>query len=191
MATRHSSFGVVINPELETKVDWTKIDDSELLPILRETKFPDRMRLVEILNKVRIKGQPRKGAKAKDSNGHYNVKITNHGGQMERGAGGAPHWQLWVEVKPQTTKTALLTALSKALYNKDKSKAISIQETGLQTDDLKNYCNKEGRLILSEEFSNTVVDKATGDYQEYLERNPSLKKYLIVQGHINNTFFNL
>lgn len=191
MGTRHSKFGIVINPEIEEKVEWTEYDEEMLLKKLRELKFMNKEKLEKALQNVNIEGQPRKKAKSSESEQvRYNVKIVDYGGQLERGEGGAPHWQMWVETKPQTTKLLLLRALSLAIYGKEKSNAISVQILGVKDEDLKNYCLKEGRLELGEEFSNNVLDKQSRDFQIYLERNPSLKKYMTARGLINDSFLN-
>lgn len=192
MAGRFSKFGLVINPETEEKIDWLNLSKSEIYTKLKELKFQNKDSLQKKLLDLTIEGQPKR---SKGSNEiepeRYNVKIVDYGGQLEQGAGGTPHWQLWVETKPQTTKRALLKALSRSLYGKDSSKAVSVLETGLTTDDLKKYCRKEGRLELEAEFDYNILDKTTQEFVEYLEENESLKKYMIARGLIKDTLFNL
>ena len=168
MVNRYSRFGIVINPETEKKVCWLEKNHCEIGSELKELNFVDGISLEKLLGDLTIHGKKRSGEVCLSS-------IEAYGGQLEQGSKGVPHWQLWIEVKPQVSKSALLKALSQKIYSKEKSLAISVQETGLDDTALRKYCLKEGRLELAGIYSYNVVNKETKDFRDYIRENPGLE----------------
>jgi len=187
MVTRYSKFGVVINPQTEEKVNWLDLNLEDVEKKLKDLSFKTGRQLEDILLNLNIQG--RKIAKTDD---HGNCKVADYIGQLEQGEGGTPHYQLWLEVKPQVTKRALLKALSRDIYGCDESKAISVQILTNDDTEYKQYCMKEeSRLKLSKEQDASVISMGSRTYFNYLEENPEIKKYMTLQDYISNTFLNL
>lgn len=172
MSKRFSEFGVVVNPPNKIETNWKELNSEQVSKELSSLGFPNADEITKVLLSLTVEG-----AKRRNSEERYNSKITNFGGQIEIGTqNGAVHWQLWIEIKPKVTKRCLLQALSKAIYRCDLSKAISVQPSGGEFRDLKNYCVKQNNLELLPPYEQLIVDSKAAKLIDYLKENPELKK---------------
>lgn len=91
---RGKLFGVVINPKLKESIDWKKLSNADIELNLKKLKFPNRLILIDILNKLEI------------DNVHKNKTFTDDFvGQLELSTDNfIPHYQLAVSTKSTCTK---------------------------------------------------------------------------------------
>ena len=94
-------FGIVINPKFDEIIDWKSMSSLEMENKLKELKFPNRLVMTDILNKIRLQ----------NVNKNY-TDIEDFMGQLETGTETSiPHYQLAIEMRTICTKRQLLGAL--------------------------------------------------------------------------------
>ena len=52
--SRSKLFGVVINPKFNEMIDWKSMSNLEMENKLKELKFPNRLVMTDVLNKIRL-----------------------------------------------------------------------------------------------------------------------------------------
>ena len=170
---RYKKFGITIHPLDESDFNWNNKDKTEITNKLRELKFLTPLELSSKLIKLKIKD----GLK-KNKNEYYFSKPVNFGGQLELGKkNNRPHYQCWLEMSRRITKRKILLELSKIIYNREISNAISIIVLTKDIEDYKNYCSKEDRAYLENEYSHISLSISLVTFEQYLSDNPDSKKY--------------
>ena len=172
-------FGVVIHPRGAEKYDWKNLSKEKISSLLRELSFPTPKEVGVILTSLLVRGD--KKSKRLWSNEtdpeYYYGKVEQMFGQLELGEkNNRPHYQLWVSMKPQVPRTGMIKELSKKFYNEEKSTSISVLTLSKDNDRMIEYCQKESRANLKDEYSHVQIDKTFSEYQKYLEENPEAKK---------------
>lgn len=176
---RYSNFGIVLHPAGGQDVDWTKLDKFQIVEKLREFGFPKPYSLARLLTDLTIKAdpKPKKYWKEKDKREWYHSRIIDMGGQLEQGTKNSrPHYQMWISVTPKVTESSLRKALSLQLYNVERSNALSVQVLSSDMEAIKDYCRKEDRANLVEEFSHPEINKSHSDWVRFLDDEPELKE---------------
>lgn len=79
-------------------------------------------------------------------------------------------------MKPQVPRTGMIKELSKKFYNEEKSSCISVLTLSLDNDRMIEYCQKESRANLKDEYRHVQIDNSFSEYQKYFEDNPDAKK---------------
>lgn len=180
MIKKFSKFRVTIHPKLDekelTQGSWSGMSKELITERLRKLKFKTPIEMARICLSISLKGD-----KKRNSDDYYVASVKDFGGQLELGTkNGIPHYQLWVELKPQTTKKRLLNYLSQVMYNEEISDAISVEVLTEDIEAYKDYCSKEDAANLLDEYAHIKVDKTISEFDEYLEVNPETKKYWII-----------
>ena len=157
--SRSKLFGIVINPKFDDIIDWKSMSSLEMENKLKELKFPNRLVMTDILNKIRLQ----------NVNKNY-TGIEDFMGQLETGTETSiPHYQLAIETNSLCTKKKVLEALEKEIEGH-----INVQ-IQFNIDDMKNYCSKETNFI-SEQYSGKIYKHQW--QMDFLERKPQLKEVL-------------
>lgn len=171
---KYSKFGVVIQPQTDTLINWKDLSKKEIVNNLKKCKFPTPLEMIKIISNLTPIA-----AKRKESEDYYKAKVKSFGGQLELGTtNGIPHYQLWIEVKPQILQTKMLQALSQAIYETERSNAIQVQALSTDSSGYMEYCNKEGKAGLTDEYSDMEINSEISDFLNYIEENSHVKKLL-------------
>ena len=179
--SRYKKFGITIHPFKGSEFNWKGKSKAEITNKLRELKFLTPLELCSKLIKLKVKD----GIK-KDKNNYYFSRSVDFGGQLELGKeNNPPHYQCWLEMSRRTTKRKILLELSKIIYNCEISNAISIIVLTKDIEDYKNYCSKEDRAYLENEYSHISLSISLVTFEQYLSDNPDSKKYSINHFLIN------
>ena len=174
--TRSTCFGVTILPKNPRgrPVKWKSLDAGqkterlEKLGFIKPLQLGLKLKCLVFFSDVKLK-----------SGSYGRVRVKNFGGQLEIGSTNeVPHFQLWLEVSPRTTKTKLLEALSLELYGEKKSSSISVIYLTKDTSFYKDYCMKDERANLLGDFSNVIITPELVDMFKYIEGDEDLKKFL-------------
>lgn len=80
---------------------------------------------------------------------------------------GIPHYQMWIEVKPQINKESLLSFFSEKIYDVKKSKQITVLVLTEDISVYKKYCQKEVRANLPEAYSHFDMRKDSYEFLKY------------------------
>jgi hypothetical protein len=64
----------------------------------------------------------------------------------------------------------------KKFYNENKSDSISVLVLSKNNDEMIDYCRKESRANLNDEYSHVEINGVYCEYQKYLEENEDAKK---------------
>ena len=170
---RFGSYGVIFHPRGGQNIDWSKLSKKEIVEELKKCGFLTPLEMCNFLRNVSIRGE-----KKKNGEGYYYATLFNFMGQLELGSlNGVPHYQLFLEVKPKLTKAKLLKYLSKKLYGKVSSCAISVKVLTEDTEAYEDYCKKEGRANLPGIYEDVIIDSTLSFFSKYLEENSQLKKF--------------
>lgn len=118
---------------------------------------------------------------------YYYGKVEQMFGQLELGyKNNRPHYQVWVSMKPQVPRTDMIKELSKKFYNEEKSSSISVLTLSKDKDRMIEYCQKESRANLKDEYSHVQINNSFSEYQKYLEENLDAKKSKKISTFIKN-----
>ena len=179
--SRYKKFGITIHPSKGSEFNWKGKSKAEITNKLRELKFLTPLELCSKLIKLKVKD----GIK-KDKNNYYFSMSVNFGGQLELGKeNNRLHYQCWLEMSRRITKRKILLELSKIVYDCEISKAISVIILTKDIEDYKNYCRKEDRAYLDEEYSHVNLSMSLIKFEQYLLDNPDSKQYSINHFLIN------
>jgi hypothetical protein len=178
---RYKKFGITIYPLDESKFDWNNKSKTEITNKLRELKFLTPLELCSKLIKLKVKDSLKK-----NKNEYYFSKPIDFGGQLELGEkNNRPHYQCWLEMSRRITKRKILLELSKIIYDCEISNAISVIVLTKDIEDYKNYCLKEDKAYLDDEYSHVSLSMSLVTFEQYLFDNPDSKKYSINHFFIN------
>ena len=179
---RYKKFGITIHPLNGSEFNWNNKSKTEITNKLRESKFLTPLELCSKLMKLKIKD----GLKKDKSNYHLS-RVTDFGGQLDLGKeNNRPHYQCWLEMSRRITKRKILLELSKIIYDCEISNAISIIVLTKSIEDYKNYCLKEDRAYLEDEYSHVNLSMSLIKFEQYLLDNPDSKHYSINHFLIND-----
>ena len=177
MNKRFSRFGLTIFPrfgKIEKELNWQEMSKEEISETLRKLNFIRPLELVGVIKSMELKSRTKKLKNGRVKN--YFGKVVDFGGQLELTAeNGIPHYQMWIEVKPQVTKEKLLSYFSEQVYGVKKSKAITILILTEEISSYKNYCSKEVRANLPGGYSHLDMRKNSYDFLTYLNEQPKSK----------------
>ena len=169
-------FGVVIHPKGAENYDWKKLSKDEITILLRKLSFPTPKEVGVTLSNLLVRGD-KKASSDQSQSDYYYGKVEQMFGQLELGEkNNHPHYQLWVSMKPQVPRTGMLKELSKKFYNEEKSNSISVLILSKDNDQMIEYCQKELRANLKDEYTHVQINNSFSEYQKYLEENPDAKK---------------
>lgn len=179
--SRYKKFGITIHPFKGSEFNWKGKSKAEITNKLRELKFLTPLELCSKLIKLKVKD----GIK-KDKNNYYFSRSVDFGGQLELGKeNNRPHYQCWLEMSRRITKRKILLELSKIIYNCEVSNAISVIILTKDIEDYKDYCRKEDRAYLDEEYRHVNLSMSLIKFEQYLLDNPDSKQYSINHFLIN------
>ena len=172
-------FGIVIHPKGCENYNWKNLSTDKITILLRELGFPTPKDVGITMNNLSVRGDKRssKQLTEQSESNYYYGRVEQMFGQLELGEkNNRPHYQLWVSMRPQVPKTAMLRELSRKFYNEDKSNSISVLVLSKNNDEMIEYCRKEARANLNDEYSHVEINGAYCEYQKYLEENEDAKK---------------
>jgi len=177
MKTRFSKFGLTIFPRYKNskeKINWSDMTKEKISKTLEELNFIRPFDLINLIKSMEIESYSRKLKKGEVKT--YNSKIINFGGQLELTSDqGIPHYQMWIEVEPQSAKGNLLTYFSEQVYSVKKSKQISVVILTEDISSYKDYCQKEVRADLPGRYSHFDMNKNSSEFLIYLENQPKAR----------------
>ena len=177
MGTRFSKFGLTILPKYESReIDWKSLSKLEVSETLVDLDFIKPLEISGLMKSMKLKARC-KGLKNGKKQQYFSM-VKNFGGQLELGDGnGVPHYQLWLEVKPASSKKLLLEYFSEKIYGVRRSDQVSVFVLGGDMKDFKDYCGKENRGNLAGVYGDKV-DKKMWDFLGYQESEPESKLIL-------------
>lgn len=172
-------FGIVIHPKGCENYNWKNLSKDKITILLRELGFPTPKDVGITMNNLSVRGDKKSSKQLTEQTelNYYYGGVEQMFGQLELGEkNNRPHYQLWVSMRPQVPKTAMLRELSRKFYNEDKSNSISVLVLSKNNDEMIEYCRKESRANLNDEYSHVEINGAYCEYQKYLEENEDAKK---------------
>lgn len=178
MVKRFSKFGLTIFPSYQnSELNWKEMKKEKIVKTLTELEFIRPLELVGVMNSMELKSQSKK-LKTGETKDYYS-KIIDFGGQLELTTeNGIPHYQMWIEVKPQIGKESLLSFFSEKIYKVKKSKQITVLILTKDISSYKKYCQKERRADLPFPYSHFEMGKNSYEFMKYLENHPEARKTL-------------
>ena len=180
MSKRFSKFGLTIFPQFgkkELNLNWKEMSKEKISETLTKLNFIRPLELVDVIKSMELKSQTKKSKNGRIKN--YFSKVVDFGGQLELTTeNGIPHYQMWIEVKPQATKEKLLSYFSEQVYGVKKSKAITVLILTEDISSYKDYCSKEVRANLVGGYSHLDMRKNSYDFLTYLKNQPKAKLIL-------------
>jgi hypothetical protein len=176
---KFTKFGITIHPKGGEEVSWKQLTKQEIAAKLRELEYIRPSELARVLYETKIF----KESKSNKSTGEridYYSEVSNFGGQLELGdRNSTPHYQCWIELTSKQPISKVLGYYSRAIYSESRSNAVSVKILTEDIESYVDYCMKEKRADLPDEYQHINIDKMIGMYDKYLEENPDAKKSLI------------
>ena len=186
---KFSKFGLTILPRYESggeELSWKEMSKSEIVTTLKKLDFITPLDLVARIKSMELKTRTKKLKSGKEK--IYFSKVVDFGGQLELTTDkGIPHYQMWIEVKPQCTKEALLAYFSSQVYGVTKSKSISVLVLTKDISSYKKYCVKEERADLRAPYDLLELNQDLLKFQEFLE-NDSEARYAFLNPYLYQTY---
>lgn len=175
---RFTKFGLTIHPKGGENINWKELTKEDIANKLEELKFIKHVDLARLLLETKIFRETKKNKETGETVVYYSEPI-DFGGQLELGSkNGTPHYQCWLEIKPKNKMSKVLKYFSQALYQEDRSSAVSVKVLTEDITDYVTYCTKETRANLPGGYQHTNIDKTIGMLDKYLEENEDAKKSL-------------
>lgn len=178
-------FGVVIYPKGAENYNWKNLSKDEMVILLRKLSFPTPKEVGLTLTNLSVRGdkKPKRSCLNETIPEYYFGKLEQVFGQLELGdKNNRPHYQIWVSMKPQVPRTGMIKELSKKFC----SSFISVLTLSLDNSQMIEYCQKESRADLNDEYSHVQINNSFSEYQKYLEDNPDSKKWNMSHTLIKN-----